>query len=69
MITNEISKLTTREKFQLMEALWEDLRVKADQCEIPQGHMDLLDARRRAVDEGDDSILDWDRVKHSLRRA
>lgn len=69
MITTEISELSTREKFQLMEALWDDMRMKVDQCEIPQEHMDLLDSRRRAVDSGDDTILDWDRVKHSLRRA
>jgi putative addiction module component (TIGR02574 family) len=68
MITSEITKLTNREKFQLMEALWDDLRKKADEYEVPKEHKDLLDARRHAVESGEDSILDWDRVKHSLQR-
>lgn len=69
MTTTEIARLSTREKFQLMEALWEDMRKKVEECEVPQEHVDLLQARRSAVDSGEDSILDWDRVKHSLRRA
>jgi len=60
MMISEISKLSTQEKFQLMEALWEDMRMKVDQCDIRQEHIDVLDSRRRAVDSGDDTILDWD---------
>jgi putative addiction module component (TIGR02574 family) len=64
----EITKLSTREKFELMEALWEDMKKKVEKCGIPQEHIKLLDARRLAVESGEDRILDWDRVKHSLRR-
>ena len=64
----EITKLSTREKFELMEALWEDMKKKVDKCGIPREHIELLDARRLAVESGEDKILDWDRVKHSLRR-
>jgi putative addiction module component (TIGR02574 family) len=69
MAVIEISKLSHREKLQLMEALWEDMRAKAGEIEIPQEHIDLLDSRRRAVESGEDSIFDWEDVKHSLRRA
>lgn len=62
-----IAKLTDREKFQLMEALWEDMRKKAEEGEIPEEHKELLDERQLALDSGDDHLLDWDRVKHSLR--
>jgi putative addiction module component (TIGR02574 family) len=67
MAVIEISKLSKREKFQLMEALWEDMRLNADQMEIPQEHINLLDSRRRAVETGEDSIFEWDDVKHLLR--
>jgi|688.fasta_scaffold254692_2 hypothetical protein len=67
MAVIEISNLSKREKFQLMEALWEDMRLNADQMEIPQEHINLLDSRRRAVETGEDSIFEWDDVKHLLR--
>jgi hypothetical protein len=35
--------------------------------EIPQEHINLLDSRRRAVETGEDSIFEWDDVKHLLR--
>lgn len=63
----EISKLSDREKFQLMEALWEDMRRKADEAPIPQEHIDVLDDRQRALDSGKDILLDWDDVKQTLR--
>jgi len=50
-----------------MEAIWEDLRLHAEQVEVPQWHKDLLDERRKAVDEGREEVLDWDDVKNSLR--
>jgi putative addiction module component (TIGR02574 family) len=62
----EIQQLSLSEKLQIMEAIWEDLRLHADQVAVPQWHKDLLDARRKAVDENREKILEWDEVKHSL---
>ena len=62
----EIQQLPLSEKLRSMEAIWEDLRLRADQVAVPQWHKDLLDARRKAVDEGREEILEWDEVKHSL---
>ena len=66
MSIGEIQQLPLSEKLQIMEAIWEDLRLHADQVAIPQWHKDLLDARRKAVDENREEILEWDEVKHSL---
>jgi putative addiction module component (TIGR02574 family) len=63
----EIKQLPLSEKLQIMEAIWEDLRLHAEQVEVPQWHKDLLDERRKAVDEGREEVLDWDDVKNSLR--
>ncbi len=64
----EIRRLPLREKLQLMEALWEDLRSNAGDIPVPDWHKELLDERRKAVEEGQEEILDWDQVKNSLGR-
>ena len=64
----EIKQLPLNEKLQIMEALWEDLRRNADEVLIPDWHKDLLDARRKAVEEGTEKVLEWDDVKDSLGR-
>jgi putative addiction module component (TIGR02574 family) len=64
--TEEIEQLSLQEKLQIMEAIWADLRARAEAVPIPQWHRDLLDSRRKAVDEGREEILEWDEIKHSL---
>jgi putative addiction module component (TIGR02574 family) len=68
MSATEIAKLTLREKFQIMEAIWADLSKQAEQFEIPDDHLQLLDARRARVASGESTLLDWDEVKHSIGR-
>jgi len=65
----DVAKLLLREKLQLMEAIWEDLRGRVDAIEIPEKHRRILDERRARVASGEATLLDWDRVKHSLGRA
>jgi putative addiction module component (TIGR02574 family) len=62
----EIQQLPLGEKLQIMEAIWEDLRLNAEQVPVPKWHKGLLDARREAVEANREEILDWDEVKHSL---
>ena len=69
MIVADIAKLTLREKLQLMEAIWEDLRVRVDDMGVPKEHRRILDDRRARIDSGEAKVLDWDQVKHSLGRA
>lgn len=69
MSASEVLQLPLREKLQIMEAIWEELRTRADRFEIPQDQKDLLDARRPRVTSGEARILDWDAVKHSIGRA
>jgi putative addiction module component (TIGR02574 family) len=66
MSITEIRDLPLSEKLQIMEALWEDLRSRAEGVPVPEWHKELLDARRKAVEAGQESILEWDEVKRSL---
>jgi len=69
MSITEISSLPMREKFQIMEMIWDEMRVSLESAEAPRNHRDILDSRRARVDNGDSSLLDWDRVKDSLGHA
>ena len=69
MIVADIAKLTLREKLQLMEAIWEDLRGRVDDMGVPKEHRRILDDRRARIDSGEAKVLDWDQVKQSLGRA
>ncbi len=62
----EVRQLPLNEKLQIMEALWEDLRSRAEELVVPEWHKQLLDERRKAVEEGREEVLDWDEVKNSL---
>lgn len=62
----EIRQLPLNEKLQIMEALWEDLRSRAEELVVPEWHKEILDERRKAVEEGREEVLDWDEVKNSL---
>ena len=69
MSAAEVLQLPLRERLQIMEAIWEDLRERAEGFAIPQDQKELLDSRRTRVVSGESRILDWDRVKHSIGQA
>lgn len=66
---SEVKDLPVREKLQLMEAIWEDLRTHFENSDPPASHRELLDERRRRVEEGQACLLDWDEVKLTLGRG
>jgi putative addiction module component (TIGR02574 family) len=69
MTVADISKLSLREKLQVMEAIWEDLRGRIDVIDVPDEHRRILDDRRARVESGESAVLPWDRVKHSFGQA
>jgi putative addiction module component (TIGR02574 family) len=69
MTAEEVRTLPLAQKMQIMEAIWEDLRDRFEQTELPQRLKDLLDQRRARVREGSAKILDWDTVKSGIGRA
>ena len=62
----QLSQYSLREKFQIMQSIWDELRTHAEQCEVPQSHKDILDERRRRAENGETVLLDWDQVKHTI---
>lgn len=69
MTATEVRTLPLLQKVQIMEAIWEDLRDRLEQVELPPRVQALLDERRARVREGSAKVLDWDAVKSSVGRA
>ena len=62
----QIEQMTLPEKLRMMEALWDDL-CRHDAVPIPQWHKDILDERRRLIDEGKARFIDWETAKSQIR--
>lgn len=66
MSISDIQALPLREKFQILEALWQDLASRIDQMPVSDGDKAILDERLAALDAGETGIHDWDAVKDSI---
>lgn len=58
MTVEDVKALPTERKIQIMEAIWEDLRDRFEQMDLPPSKKDLLDRRRARVKEGAARVLD-----------
>jgi Putative addiction module component. len=68
-ISLPLDRMTTVEKLQTMEALWEDLSKKSDEFISPSWHGEILSKRDKNLSEGKDLIQDWDEAKERIRRS
>jgi hypothetical protein len=64
-----LDRMTTIEKLQVMEALWEDLSKKSDEFVSPAWHGKILSERDKSLSESKDSIHDWNDAKERIRRT
>ena len=63
-----LQTLQSSEKIELMEQLWDSLQQNADTDElIPDWHEAVISQRLDKLQRGEDTILDWEVVKESLR--
>lgn len=70
MIAQEdIRILPMAEKLRLMETLWEEISSGPEHLQVPQWHKDLLDERSRALEEGRETVLEWDDAKAQIFAA
>ena len=69
MTAEEVRALPVAQKLQLMEVIWEDLRERFEQAEIPYSLTVLLDQRRARARDGAARVLDWDTVKSQIGQA
>lgn len=62
-----LADMTTREKLELMEALWVDLTRDPDAFESPDWHREELEATRKRVESGEEKPIDWETAKEQIR--
>lgn len=64
----EVRSLPLREKFQILEAIWDDLSARVDEMSVSPAVRELLDERIERVRSGSVEVHDWDSVKFSIGR-
>ena len=62
-----LNEMTITEKLLMMEQLWEDLCRDPEAVPSPAWHAPILSAREAQVQQGTESILDWQEAKKRLR--
>jgi hypothetical protein len=62
----QIDQMTLEEKLQTIEAIWDDLRQRAEEIPVPQWHKDLLDERRRMIEQGGAEFIEWETAKKEI---
>ena len=53
MIALEIKKMSTIERLQIMETLWDSFREEESKIESPEWHRDILEERKNKIETGD----------------
>jgi hypothetical protein len=65
----DVRSLPLREKFQILEVIWEDLSARIDEMSVSPAVRDLLDVRIERVRSGSAEVHDWDAVKFSIGQS
>jgi putative addiction module component (TIGR02574 family) len=64
-----LDTLSIDEKVRLLERVWESLCSKSGDVHSPEWHREVLDARRRRLDEGRATVSRWSEAKARLLQA
>ena len=66
-IAVDLGKMSTADKLQLMEDLWEDLSSRESDLSSPAWHGTVLADRERLTASGEEKFIDWEIAKKQLR--
>jgi len=64
-----LKDMTTGEKLQAMELLWDDICRNVSNLSSPAWHEDILIEREKRVKEGKEKFLDWKEAKDGIRNS
>ncbi|HLF93940.1 MAG TPA: addiction module protein [Planctomycetota bacterium] len=59
--------MSVEEKLRAMERLWEDLAQTPSAIPFPAWHRDVLEARAKRFQEGQEKSIPWEEARESLR--
>lgn len=66
-VTVPLDQMSSADKSELMEDLWENLSRKPEEVESPSWHGDVLRGREAALKSGEEQVLEWGEAKSRLR--
>jgi len=64
-----LDRMTTGEKLQVMEEIWDDLCRTPEEVTSPAWHEPVLRGREERVRSGDAQFIDWSQAKREIRDA
>ena len=64
----EIAKLSSEEKLQLVEEIWDDLIEHSEDIPLTEAQKKELDRRLDEYEKNPENVLTWKEVKASIRR-
>ncbi|MGO9481899.1 MAG: addiction module protein [Candidatus Kryptoniota bacterium] len=67
-MTLSLEEMPKEEKLRIMEALWIDLTKHEEEFLSPNWHEDVLKARERRVQSGQEEYRDWEIAKKELAK-
>ena len=62
-----IEEMTPSQRAELMEALWKVMAQRPEEIESPDWHREVLEERRKAVENGEVEYIDWEVAKQQIR--
>ncbi len=68
MNLDEIKKMRTAERLQAMEALWDSMLYESDEIDTPKWHKDILEERKRIIENGHAKFISLADLKASRRQ-
>lgn len=68
MSTIEIEKMTTTERLETMENLWDSLSRSSVEINSPQWHEEVLSSRREHIDSGNAKFYTLEQIKSHFSR-
>ncbi len=67
MNTEEIKKMSKIERLRTMEALWDSLIDEESEIESPGWHRDILEERKRKIENGQAEFISLEKLRASRR--
>ena len=64
-----LKDMTTEEKLQAMELLWDDICRNVPDLSSPAWHEEVLSKREKRLKEGKEKLLDWEQAKIDVRNS
>ncbi|MCH8957562.1 addiction module protein [candidate division KSB1 bacterium] len=66
MIHTEIKKMSTLERLQTMEELWDSLCQEESDIESPKWHRTILEERRKEIEKGEAKFISLEELKSKV---